>query len=91
MLYVLIGFLKESAKPIPQSVQVQTGDFVGQPFIKVHALGPLLDASSQKVGVMMIFEHETRAAAEEFAKTSPYIRAGLVKDWRLYEYDNEVG
>lgn len=91
MLYVLIGFLREAAQAIPQSVQVQTSDFVGQPFIKVHTVGPLRDASGKRVGVMMMFENENREAAEKFARTSPYIRAGLVHDWQLYEYDNEIG
>jgi hypothetical protein len=48
MLYVLIGYLKPNAEPIPQSVQVETTDFVGQPFIKVHTVGPLRDASGQR-------------------------------------------
>lgn len=91
MLYVLIGFLKPDAEPIPQSVQVQATDFVGQPFIKIHSVGPLRDASGKRVGVMMMFEHDSREAAEAFAKGSPYLQAGIVQDYRLYEYDNEVG
>ncbi|HEY7006007.1 MAG TPA: YciI family protein [Sphingomicrobium sp.] len=91
MLYVLLGYLKPNAGPIPQSVQVQTTDFVGQPFIKVRTVGPLRDASGQRVAVMMMFEHESREAAERFAETSPYIQAGILEDHRLYEYDNEIG
>lgn len=91
MLYVLIGYLKPDAEPIPQSVQVQTTDFVGQPFIKVLSVGPLRDASGKRVAVMMVFEHESREAAEQFAEGSPYIQAGILEDHRLYEYDNEVG
>ena len=91
MLFVLIGYLKPDAHPIPQSVQVQTTDFVGQPFINIRSIGPLKDGSGKLVAVMMMFEHESREAAEEFADGSPYIRAGLLEDHRLYEYDDEVG
>jgi hypothetical protein len=91
MLFVLIGYLKPDAGPIPQSVQVQTTDFVGQPFIKVHSVGPLRDKSGKRVAVMMMFEDESREAAEKFALTSPYIQGGLLEDHRLFEYDNEVG
>lgn len=91
MLFVLIGYLKPDADPIPQSVQVQTTDFVGQPFITIRSIGPLRDDSGKLVGVMMMFEHESRKAAEEFAESSPYIQAGILEDHRLYEYDDEVG
>lgn len=91
MLFVLIGYLKPGSDPIPQSIQVQTTDFVGQPFIDVQAIGPLRDGSGKIAGVMMMFEHDSREAAEEFVEGSPYIRGGLLEDHRLYEYDNEVG
>jgi uncharacterized protein YciI len=91
MLFVLIGYLKPDADPIPQSVQVQTSGVVGQPFFKFHAIGPLRDSSGKRAGVMMMFEHDSREAAERFAAESPYVRAGLLEDHQLYEYDNEVG
>jgi hypothetical protein len=91
MLFVLIGYLKPDADPIPQDVQVQTTDFVGQPFIKVRSAGPLRDAAGKRVGVMMMFEHESRESAERFARESPYSKAGLLEDIQLYEYDDEVG
>jgi hypothetical protein len=91
MLFVLIGYLKPDAGPIPQSVQVQTTDFVGQPFINVRSIGPLRDASGKLVAVMMVFEHDSRKAAEEFAAGSPYIEAGILEEHRHYEYDDEVG
>jgi len=91
MLFVLIGYLKPNSQPIPQDVQLQTTDFVGQPFIKVHSLGPLRDEAGKRVGMMMMFEHESREAAERFARESPYNKAGLLEDFRLYEYDDEVG
>ena len=91
MLFALIGYLKPGIGPVPPSVQVMGGDFLGQPFIKIHSAGPLRDAAGNRAGMLMIFESESREAAEAFAKGSPYIDAGLVDDHRLYEYANEAG
>ena len=42
MQFVWIGFLKDAAQPIPQAVQQQVTDFIGQPFIEVRSVGRLL-------------------------------------------------
>lgn len=91
MLYAWMGFLKDPKDPVPQSVQKQTSDFLGQPFIEIRTVGPLRDANGDRAGMMMIFEVEDRDAAEAFVKNSPYLQAGLYEDHRLYEYENEVG
>lgn len=91
MLYAWIGFLKLDADPIPQTVQEQTSDFLGQPLIKIRFAGPLRDASGKRVGMMMLFEDESRETAEEFVSGSPYLQDNLYDEHRLYEYDNEVG
>ena len=91
MLYAWIGFLKPDAGPIPQSVQQLTTGFLGQPYIKIHSAGPLQDSSGERAGMMMVFEHDSREAAESFVRESPYLRAGLYDDYRLYEYLNETG
>ena len=91
MLYAWMGFLKDPANPVPQSVQEQTSDFLGQPFIPIHSVGPLLDPEGNRAGMLMIFETENRDAADTFVKGSPYLKAGLYEDHRLYEYQSEVG
>ena len=91
MLFAWMGFLKPDANPIPQSVQQQVNDFVAQPLIKIHSFGPLRDVSGGRAGMLMIFEHDNRAAAETFVSGSPFLKAGLYEDHRLYEYVNEAG
>jgi hypothetical protein len=91
MLFVWMGFLKDPAGPVPQSVQQLTTEFLGQPFIDIQAVGPLRDERGKRAGMMMIFEVEDRAAAETFVKGSPYLDAGLYEDHRLYEFQSEVG
>jgi uncharacterized protein len=91
MLFVWLGFLKPNAGPVPQSVQQQTNDFLQQPYIKIHSVGPLRDETGRRAAMMMIFEVEDRAAAEALVKTSPYLDAGLYEDHHLFEYHNEVG
>jgi uncharacterized protein len=56
-----------------------------------HARGDLLQvgtfADPQKDGSMAVFR--TREAAEEFVKDDPFVLNGVVRDWRLLEW-NEV-
>ena len=91
MLYAWIGFLKLEAESIPASLQESATDFLSQPLIKIRAAGPLRDASGKRAAMMIIFEHDSRAAAEAFVKDSPYLKADIYEDHRLYEYANEVG
>lgn len=91
MLFVWLGFLKEGSERIPQDVNEQTNDFLQQPFMPIHSVGPLRDENGQKAGMMMIFEAEDRAAADALVENSPYRKAGLYEEHHLYEYRNEVG
>ena len=68
MLFAWMGFLKPDADPIPQSVQQQTTDFLGQPYIDMQFVGPLRDAEGRRAGMMMIFEVEDRAKARSFRR-----------------------
>ena len=40
---------------------------------------------------LLMFRGETPAAAEQFAKTDPYVLNGLVKFWRVREWKTVVG
>jgi uncharacterized protein YciI len=91
MLYAWIGYLKPTAEPIPPAVEEKVSDFLAQPFIRIHAAGPLRDGSGHRAAMMIIFEHENRDAAEAFVNYSPYLADGLYEDHRLYEYANEIG
>jgi len=91
MLYVWIGFLKPGADSIPPALQESATEFLSQPLIKIRAAGPLRDESGKRAAMMMIFEHDSREAAESFVNDSPYLKGDLYEDRRLYEYANEVG
>ncbi len=91
MLYAWIGHLKPDVEGVPPSLQESVTDFLGQPIIKIRAAGPLRDESGRRAAMLMIFEHDSRDAAEAFVKDSPYLAADLYDDHHLYEYGNEVG
>jgi uncharacterized protein YciI len=91
MLFAWIGYLKPGSEMIPQNVNSETNDFLQQPYIPIHSVGPLCDENDRRAGMMMIFEAGDRAAAEAFVENSPYKRAGLYQEAHLYEYRNEVG
>jgi uncharacterized protein YciI len=91
MLFVWMGFLKAGAGPVPQAVQQQTSDFLQQPYIKIHSVGPLRDEAGERVAMMMVFEVENRTAAQALVDNSPYLGAGLYERHHLFEYANEAG
>ena len=91
MLYAWIGFLKPGAESIPASIQEDVTDFLGQPIIKIRAAGPLRDEAGKRAAMMLIFEHESREAAQAFVNDSPYLKAGLYEDHRLFQFANELG
>jgi hypothetical protein len=77
MLYAWMGLLRPEVESIPASVQVDVTQFLSQPLISIRAGGQLRDASGKCVGMLMIFEHDNRAAAEAFVMDSPFKKAGL--------------
>ena len=42
-------------------------------------------------GAVLMFQGETGAAAEEFARNDPYVKNGLVTSWRVREWTTVVG
>jgi uncharacterized protein YciI len=91
MLFAWIGFLKPEAGPASQTLQVATTDFLAQPLIKIIYAGPLVESGGTRAGMMVIFEHDSREAAEEFVRASPYVAAALYERHGLYDFLNEVG
>jgi uncharacterized protein YciI len=91
MLFAWIGFIRPGAERIPQEVNAESNDFLQQPYVQIHSVGPLCDGDDRRAGMMMIFEAEDRAAAQALVDNSPYKRAGIYDRYELYEYRNEVG
>jgi uncharacterized protein YciI len=91
MLFAWMGFIKPGSETIPQDVNEQTNDFLQQPFLPIHSVGPLCDENGRRAAMLMIFEANDRAAAEALVANSPYLKAGLYAEHHLYEYRNEVG
>jgi hypothetical protein len=91
MMFVWIGFLEDSAQPIPADVQQQVTNFIGQPFISVTSVGALRNAAGEREAMMMMFEMDSRQAAEAFVATSPFLEAGLYADHHLYEFSDQIG
>jgi uncharacterized protein YciI len=42
-------------------------------------------------GAVLLFQGETSAVAEAFAREDPYVMNGLVTDWRVREWTTVVG
>jgi uncharacterized protein YciI len=91
MQFLMIGLLKEEAGPIPQDVQQQTNEFLGQPLMNITTAGELRNERGERAGMMIIVECADRAGAEDFLKNSPYLQARLYGEVRIFEYQPEVG
>ena len=91
MLFVWLGFLKDGSKPVPQEVQRQVTEFLKQPYIPIQSVGALRDENGKRAAMLMLFEVESRAAAEALVKNSPYMKAGLYNEHRLFEFDDQIG
>jgi uncharacterized protein YciI len=42
-------------------------------------------------GAVLLFKSDSKAAAESFAASDPYVLNGLVKEWRVREWTTVVG
>jgi uncharacterized protein YciI len=42
-------------------------------------------------GAVLLFRADSPAAAESFAKSDPYVLNGLIKQWRVREWNTVVG
>jgi uncharacterized protein YciI len=90
MTFVWMGFLK-SGEPIDQAVQQQISGFLEQPYMSISTAGVLHDEVGGRAGYLVIFEAESRAAAEALVSDSPVRRAGLYSEYHLFEFQSEVG
>ncbi|HEY4070883.1 MAG TPA: YciI family protein [Sphingomicrobium sp.] len=91
MQFAWIGFIKAGAEHIPQEVNVESNDFLSQPYLKIQSVGPLCDENGRRAGMLMIFDADDRSAAEALVENSPYRRAGIYERYQLYEFRNEIG
>jgi uncharacterized protein len=42
-------------------------------------------------GAVLLFQGDSPGVAEEFARADPYVREGLVREWRVREWTTVVG
>ena len=90
MLFVWMGILK-SANPIDPEIQQQISGFLQQPYLQIESAGVLRDEHGGRAGYLMLFEAESRAAAEALVAESPFLKAGLYEQHHLFEYLDEIG
>jgi uncharacterized protein YciI len=91
MLFAWMGFIKPGAEAIPQQVNQESNDFLQQPFLSIHSVGPLCDENGRKAAMLMIFEADDRKAADALVENSPYRKAGIYDRHYLFEFRDEVG
>ncbi len=50
--------------------------------------GALADPADE---ALIVFKGESPAAAEDFAKQDPYVKAGLIREWRVRRWNVVIG
>lgn len=90
MLFMWMGLLKPG-EAIDQPLQQQISGFLQQPYLAIESAGVLRDEAGGRAGYLVLFEAESRAAAEALVAESPIRRAGLYSQYHLYEFQTEVG
>ena len=90
MLFVWMGILK-STDPIDPEIQQQISGFLEQPYLQIESAGVLRDKDGGRAGYLVLFEAESRAAAEALVAESPVRHAGLYSQYHLFEFQAEVG
>lgn len=58
-----------------------------------HARGELIMAGAlgEPAGALLIFRAADKSTAEQFAKNDPYVKEGLVRNWRVRPWTVVVG
>ncbi len=87
MLFAVIGTTAGKSRDEIMAVYPRHKAFLDQ-FVargEVVGVGPFLDPGG---GNMALFR--TRAAAEAFAKDDPFLLAGLVKEYRVKDWGDEM-
>ena len=52
---------------------------------RVRHAGPLLDASGEPIGSLVVFEAPDREAARALAAADPYVVEGIFGSWEIHE------
>ncbi|HEX6718072.1 MAG TPA: YciI-like protein [Pyrinomonadaceae bacterium] len=86
LFYDIVGNFAEKRTPYRAEhlANVRTSHAAG----KLILAGALTDPVD---GAMLVFRGPTAQAAEEFAKTDPYVTSGLVTKWRVREWTTVIG
>jgi uncharacterized protein YciI len=90
MLIALIARDKDGALQTRKDNRAAHLGYIEDTGVVVHA-GPLLDASGNMAGSLVVLDLEDLAAAEHWASNDPYAKAGLFKSVELIQWNKVIG
>ena len=76
MLFVITALDRENSRDLRKATRPAHFDYV-QRTGAVRLGGPFLDANGDMIGSLIIIEAADLAAAEEWQRNDPYVKAGL--------------
>jgi uncharacterized protein YciI len=87
MLFVVIGSSTGKSREEIMAIYPRHKAFA-EPFIKrgdLVGLGPFMDSAGGNMGIF-----RTREAAEEYAKADPFLLEGVVKEYQIKEWGDNL-
>jgi uncharacterized protein YciI len=91
MLILMHGIFKSGSGDAITALQQAFSQHLGQPLLRIHTAGALLNADGTRAGFMIVLESGSVEAARSYLETDPFLTAGLYERVDLLEYRVEAG
>ena len=91
MLVLMVGTFKSGTFDEMMRLQPEFSQHLGQPLLRIHTAGALVNADGRQAGFMIVLESASLEAARSYLKTDPFLSNGLYEHVDLVEYRVEAG
>ena len=91
MLVLMVGMFKSGSGDEMTRLQPEFRQHLGQPVLRIHTAGALVNADGTWAGFMIVLESAFVGAARSYLETDPFRTNGLYERVDLLEYRVEAG
>lgn len=91
MLILMLGTFKNGSGDEMTRLQPEFSQHLGQPVLRIHTAGALVNADGTRAGFMIVVESTSVETARSYFETDPFLTNGLYERVDLLEYRVEAG
>lgn len=91
MLVLMVGTFKRGSAGEMMRLQPEFSQHLGQPLLRIHTAGALVNADGTQAGFMIVLETASVEAARSYLEADPFLTNGLYERVDLAEYRVEAG